>query len=893
MADKYIYFFGGGKADGDAGMRDVLGGKGANLAEMNHLGIPVPPGFTIATEMCFTYYRNKNTLPPALIEEIRENMKKVEAVRGMKFGDPANPLLLSVRSGAPVSMPGMMDTVLNLGLNNETVEGMIKLFDNEAFPLDSYRRFVQMFANVVMGIEMEIFEFILADVKERKGKTYDNELEGEDLREIVTLYLKAYEEQTGQVFPADPFKQLELSIGAVFNSWYAKRAVKYRQLNRIPDDMGTAVNVQAMVFGNLNDRSATGVAFTRDPATGDNRFFGEFLVKAQGEDVVAGIRTPKPINIVQKMDDQVLSMEEEMPELYGQLVAIYQKLERHYKEMQDLEFTIEDGTLYLLQTRTGKRTAQAALKIAVDMVAEGLKTEEEALISLEAEQLDQLLHPVIDPEEAVEVTARGLPASPGAAVGQIVFTAEEAEKAASVGQKVILVRDETSPEDVGGMNAAQGILTAKGGMTSHAAVVARGMGKCCVAGCSDIRIGDDKLHFAGSETVLTRGDYLTLNGTTGDVIVGQVRLISREIGDHFAVVMAWADKHRKLDVRTNADTPKDALQARKFGAQGIGLCRTEHMFFGEERLPIARALILRALILASNDAERNAAIEKLMPFQQKDFEELFRVMEGLPVTIRLLDPPLHEFIPKEEQEFEAMSKQLGIPAERIRFEAKSLQEMNPMLGHRGCRLGITFPEIYRMQVRAIFRAAVDVLSEGITVQPEVMIPLVGHVKEFITLKAMVVEEADRVLKEAGASCAYHVGTMIEVPRAAVTADQIGAEADFFSFGTNDLTQMGYGLSRDDMGKFLPAYLKNNIFTEDPFQVLDEAGIGQLVRIGVEKGRGIKADLKIGICGEHGGEPRSIDFCHRTGLDYVSCSPYRVPIARLAAARSAVLEKQKG
>ena len=887
MAEKYIYFFGGGKADGDTHLRDLLGGKGANLAEMINMGIPVPPGLTISTKMCFTYYKNNRKLPEILHDEIRENMAKVEAVKEMKFGDPSRPLLVSVRSGAPVSMPGMMDTVLNLGLNSETVEGMSKLFKNESFVLDSYRRFIQMFGNVVMDIEHRNFESILEKIKRKKNIIFDNELQTQDLKEIVNQYLDVFKDQTGQEFPSDPYKQLELSIGAVFGSWYNKRAVTYRKLNRIPDDMGTAVNVQAMVFGNLNNNSATGVAFTRDPATGENVFYGEYLINAQGEDVVAGIRTPNPINKAQEDHTDLPSLEEEMPEIYHQLIEIYKTLERRYKEMQDLEFTIEDGKLYLLQTRTGKRTAQAALRIAVEMVSEGLKNKDEAILSLDPEQLDQLLHPMLDPSENYEVVARGLPASPGAAMGKIVFTAEEAEAAALTGVKVVLVREETSPEDIGGMDAAQGILTAKGGMTSHAAVVARGMGKCCVAGCSEIRIEGERLYFITTDKVLERGDVISLNGSTGEVIIGEVKLMTPKLSDHFAIVMGWTDKFRRLGVRANADAPKDAGQALGFGAEGIGLCRTEHMFFGDERLPL-----VRAMILASGDEERNRAVEKLMPFQQKDFEELFRVMDGLPVTIRLLDPPLHEFIPHEDREFEDLAQELDIPVERLKRSARGLQESNPMLGHRGCRLGITFPVIYRMQARAVFSAAVKLLKEGLTILPEVMIPLVGHVNEFVTLKALVIEEADKIIGSAGVACVYKVGTMIEIPRAALTADQIGAESQFFSFGTNDLTQMGFGLSRDDMGNFLPDYLKQGIFALDPFQVLDREGIGQLVEIGVEKGRQANPELKIGICGEHGGEARSIDFFHNAGLDYVSCSPFRVPIARLAAARSALLEKKE-
>jgi len=873
---KFVYFFGGGKAEGKAEMKELLGGKGANLAEMTNLKVPVPPGFTISTEVCDLYYKNNNQYPKGLKEEVESNLKKLEKTLGKEFGNRDNPLLVSVRSGAAISMPGMMDTVLNLGLNDEVVEGLEKISGNKRFVWDSYRRFIQMFGNVVMGVEHEAFEKILDEQKEKKGVKLDIELNDEDLKEIVSEYKKLYKKHTREDFPQDPMKQMWKSIDAVFGSWNNKRAIKYREINDIKGLLGTAVNVQTMVFGNFGDSSGTGVCFTRDPSTGENKFYGEYLMNAQGEDVVAGIRTPESLD----------EMKNEMPDKYKQLDEIRLKLEKHYREMQDMEFTIESGTLYMLQTRTGKRTAQAAVKIAVDMVKEKLIDKKTAVMRVSPAQLDQLLHPMIDPNEKVKVIAKGLPASPGAAVGQIVFTAQQAEEEAAKGKSVILVRIETSPEDIGGMNVAKGILTARGGMTSHAAVVARGMGKCCVAGCSAVHITDESVcEIAGKK--FKGGDFITLNGSTGEVIEGRVTLIEPEPTGDFAELMTWADEIRKLKVRTNADTPHDAENARKLGAEGIGLCRTEHMFFEGNRIDS-----VREMILSEDEAGRRKALKKLLPMQQGDFEEIFEVMDGLPVTIRLLDPPLHEFLPHTDEEIKELAHSMGVPLEKLKQKVESLKEFNPMLGHRGCRLGITYPEIYEMQVEAIFRAACAMQKRGITIEPEVMIPLIGTEKELSILRELTVQTAKRIIEESGVKLKYMVGTMIEIPRAALVADKIAKIAEFFSFGTNDLTQMTFGYSRDDAGVFLPDYIGKGILEKDPFQVLDQEGVGELVKLGIERGRKARKDLKVGICGEHGGEPSSVEFCHSVGMNYVSCSPFRVPIARLAAAQSVVKKQYK-
>ena len=874
MADKkYVYFFGGGNADGRADMKELLGGKGANLAEMTSIGIPVPPGFTLSTEVCESYYENNKQYPPELKEEVENSLKRLEELTGKKLGDPENPLLVSVRSGAAVSMPGMMDTVLNLGTNDEAVKGLEKMAGNRRFAWDSYRRFIQMFGNVVMDVEHEEFEKLLDARKKAKSVKLDTELTAEDLMEVVSGYKNLYKEKTGGNFPQDPRVQLWKSIDAVFGSWNNARAIKYREINDIKGLLGTAVNVQTMVYGNYGEGSGTGVCFSRDPSTGKKYFFGEYLMNAQGEDVVAGIRTPESLD----------EMKKEIPDKYKQLDDIKDKLEIHYKDMQDMEFTIEKGTLYMLQTRTGKRTAQSAIKIAVDMVKEGLIDKNTAIMRVSPDQLNQLLHPMIDPNTDVKAIGKGLPASPGAAVGEIVFTAKEAEAEAAKGKDVILVRIETSPEDIGGMNVARGILTARGGMTSHAAVVARGMGKCCVAGCSDLHIlNESECEIGGIK--LNAGDYITLNGTAGEVIKGQVHLVEPEPTGDFAELMSWADEVRTLKVRTNADTPSDAENALKLGAEGIGLCRTEHMFFEGNRIDT-----VREMILAEDEAGRRKALKKLLPMQQGDFEGIFKVMNGLPVTIRLLDPPLHEFLPHKEEDIEALAKNMGVSPDKLKKKVESLKEFNPMLGHRGCRLGITYPEIYEMQVEAIFLAACSILKKGIKVEPEVMIPLIGTVQEFELLRDMTVKTADRIIKENNAELKYLVGTMIEIPRAALVADKIAEVAEFFSFGTNDLTQLTFGYSRDDAGVFLPEYIEKGILEKDPFQVLDQTGVGELVEIGIERGRKSRKDLKIGICGEHGGDPESVEFCHRIGMNYVSCSPFRVPIARLAAAWAQINE----
>eukprot|EP00033_Pygsuia_biforma_P000229 GCRY01000287.1.p1 GENE.GCRY01000287.1~~GCRY01000287.1.p1 ORF type:complete len:898 (+),score=266.42 GCRY01000287.1:43-2694(+) len=881
---KRVYTFANGKAEGNAEMRDVLGGKGANLAEMTNLGIPVPPGFTISCDECNAFYRNGSKLSEDLKKEVLDNLKKVEEILGKKFGDKENPLLFSVRSGARVSMPGMMDTVLNLGLNRETLQALVKKTGNERFAWDSFRRFIQMYSNVVLGMEGEILEHIIDEKKKALGIKFDTDFTVDHLKELVEVYLPKVKEVTGVDFPMDPTEQLFTAIAAVFQSWNIPRAIAYRKLNGISDEWGTAVNCQSMVFGNMGDTSATGVAFTRDPKTGEHCFFGEFLVNAQGEDVVAGIRTPMPIN---HADKTVKSLETVMPEEYAQLVKIQNTLENHFRDMQDLEFTIEEKKLWLLQTRNGKRTAKAAVKIAVDLVNEGLITKEQAILRVAPASLDQLLHPTLDTAAKKEKIASGLPASPGAACGSVVFTAEDAAEAFEKGDKVILVRLETSPEDIEGMNAAQGILTCRGGQTSHAAVVARGMGKCCVCGCADITISGKSFSTADG-TVYKEGDFITLDGATGEVFKGKVPTVSPKLDGDFSLFMKWADEFATLKVRTNADTPKDAQVARDFGAQGIGLCRTEHMFFEADRI-----LAIRQMILSHDREAREVALAKLLPYQRGDFYGLFKAMTGLPVTIRLLDPPLHEFLPDihDQKAVQAVATELGVSAEVLTEKIESLHEVNPMLGHRGCRLGCTLPEITAMQSRAIFEAACDLQKEGTTVVPEVMIPLIGTLAEFSNQKKIIVEVAEKVMAEKNVKVDYLVGTMIEIPRAAILAGQVAQEAQFFSFGTNDLTQMTYGYSRDDAGKFLPFYLDNKILPSNPFQTVDQEGVGFLMNHAVTNGRSTRSNLKCGICGEHGGDPASVKFCHKIGLNYVSCSPFRVPIARLAAAQAAIENKQ--
>ena len=869
---KYVYFFGGSESEGDATMRTLLGGKGANLAEMSNLGIPVPPGFTISTEVCKLYYENDKRYPAGLDEQIDENLAKLEATLGAKFGDTENPLLLSVRSGAAVSMPGMMDTILNLGLNDTAVQGLITKSKNKRFAYDAYRRFVQMFGNVVLNVDHDEFEHLLEEKKKAKGVTLDTELEAPDLAALVQEFKDVVRQRTGSDFPDEPRKQLDMARDAVFESSGNQRAITYRRLNDISEELGrTAVNVQAMVFGNMGGSSGTGVAFTRNPSTGANQFYGEFLMNAQGEDVVAGIRTPLPIAELRNIS----------PQVYDELVEIGLSLEMHYRDMQDVEFTIQDGKLYMLQTRSGKRTGQAAVRIAIEMVEERLIDKKTALTRVPANDLDQLLHPSVDPDANVEVIAQGLPASPGAAVGKVVFTALHAEELAAKGEKVILVRTETSPEDIGGMDAAEGILTARGGMTSHAAVVARGMGKCCVAGCSSLFINEAAAEFYAEGRRYAEGDFITLNGSTGDVLDGQVALIQPELSGQFGTLMEWADEVRSLGIRTNADTPEDATNARQFGAEGIGLCRTEHMFFG------TGIDAIREMILADNTAERQEALAKLLPHQRSDFIGIFEAMAGYPVTIRTLDPPLHEFLPKNEAEILELAGRIGIEPQKLRERVEELHEFNPMLGHRGCRLGIVYPEITEMQARAIFEAAVDVSQRGISVLPEIMIPLVGHINELSLQREVVVDAAEAVFSETNTRVEYLIGTMIELPRAALTADKIAAEAEFFSYGTNDLTQTTFGMSRDDAAKFLDDYVRNGVLEYDPFQVLDQDGVGSLLQIGSEKGRATRPDLKVGICGEHGGEPNSVKFCHGLAFDYVSCSPFRVPIARLAAAQAVI------
>lgn len=906
-APKHVYFFGGKKADGKADMKNLLGGKGANLAEMVNIGLPVPAGFTITTEVCTYYTSNNQKYPKELKAQVKKALAQVEKEMGAKFGDSKNPLLVSVRSGARASMPGMMDTILNLGLNDTTVEAMIKKTNNPRFAYDSYRRFVQMYGDVVLGLQPEDkkdidpFEAIIEKKKKAKKIELDTEFTADDLKELVEEFKKEIKKKTGHAFPTDPEEQLWGAIGAVFRSWNNERAVVYRKLNDIPVEWGTAVNVQSMVFGNMGEDSGTGVAFTRDPASGDNIFYGEYLFNAQGEDVVAGTRTPLPIAEL-KSDD---------PKVYKELIAIRSRLEKHYKDMMDIEFTIQQGKLWMLQCRVGKRTGFAAIKIAVDMVRQKLISKEDAILRIDPDQLNQLLRPIFDLKEKSkaidkgQLLTKGLNAGPGAASGKVAFTAHDAEVMAAKGDPVILVRIETSPEDIKGMNASEGILTAKGGMTSHAALVARQMGKVCVAGAGELVIDYKKgqMTVAGKKAVVKEGDYISIDGTTGEVINGQIQtkdseviqvLITKELDAKKSAVyktykdlMSWADNTRQMNVRTNADQPDQSENALAFGAEGIGLCRTEHMFFGGERI-----LAVREMILSDTEAGRKKALAKLLPHQRKDFAGIFKVMKGKPVTIRTLDPPLHEFLPHTEKEMKEVAKELNIPVAKVKSRLEALAEFNPMLGFRGCRLGVSYPEITEMQARAIFEAAVQVAKKGIKVFPEIMIPLVGHVNELKLQEAIVRRVAEEVFKAKGKRVNYLVGTMIELPRAAITADQIAENAEFFSFGTNDLTQTTFGLSRDDAGTFLPAYVERDILPRDPFEALDQIGVGELVKIGTEKGRSVKADLKVGICGEHGGEPSSIDFCHRTGLNYVSCSPFRLPIARLAAARAALLNPRK-
>ena len=872
-AKQHVYRFGAGRAEGNKGMKALLGGKGANLAEMSAIGLPVPPGFTITTEACRHYVEHGQAWPDGLEAEVRGGLRHVEEILGKALGDPQNPLLVSVRSGAAVSMPGMMDTVLNLGLNDAVVDGLARQTGNPRFAYDAYRRFIDMFGDVVMGVRHARFEEAIEHLKQERGVEDDVELTTDDLRELVDRYKAIYRRHTGHMFPSDPQEQLRFAINAVFDSWDSSRAVKYRKINKITGLIGTAVNVQAMVFGNMGETSGTGVCFTRNPATGENKLYGEFLVNAQGEDVVAGIRTPEPIS----------RMEQKLPAAYEELVGLTGRLERHYENMQDIEFTVEEGQLFILQTRNGKRTGNAALRIAVEMVEAGLTEQEKAVRDLvEPGHLDQLLHKRFKDEESYQgdVLGQGLPASPGAAVGQVVFTADEAEAWRDDGKPVILVRIETSPEDVGGMDAAEGILTSRGGMTSHAAVVARGWGKPCVAGCGDIVINYKNKTFTNGRVTIREGDWISINGSTGEVIQGQQDLVDPEFSGDFETFMSWVDAYRTLGVRTNADAPADAEKAIEFGAEGIGLCRTEHMFFEGDRIQK-----VRRMILASDEGERRAALAELLPVQKEDFRGIFRAMAGKPVTVRLLDPPLHEFLPHDAEGQQDMADRLGVPVEKIRAKVAALDEFNPMLGHRGCRLGITYPEITEMQARAILEAAVELHEEGVAVLPEIMVPLIGTVEEFADQKRVIRDTAETVFAEKGARVDYLIGTMIEIPRAALTADRIAEEAEFFSFGTNDLTQMTFGYSRDDAGTFLPFYVDRKILRNDPFQVLDREGVGQLVRMGTERGRQAKPDLKVGICGEHGGEPSSVAFCYEVGMDYVSCSPFRVPIARLSAAQA--------
>ena len=875
MSKKYVYLF----SEGDSSMKNLLGGKGVNLCEMTKIGVPVPQGFIVSTEACNQYYEDGKVLAKSIEQEVYETMTKLEAITGKEFGGKTNPLLVSVRSGARVSMPGMMDTILNLGLNDEVVEVIAKSTNNERFAYDSYRRFIQMFSDVVMGIEKKEFEHLMDVMKEKKGVKLDTELDANDLKELVRQFKDHYKKEKGEDFPSDPKKQLIEAVVAVFRSWNNPRAIVYRRMNDYPSSWGTAVNVQEMVFGNKGDQSGTGVAFSRNPSTGENKIFAEYLMNAQGEDVVAGIRTPEPIETLEKRN----------PAIYKEFMDIVEKLEKHYKDMQDMEFTIEEGKLYFLQTRNGKRTAQAALKIAVDLVEEKLINKEEAILKVEPKQLDTLLHPTFDPQVIKNSTAitKGLPASPGAATGKIAFTAQEAKERAANGEQVVLIRLETSPEDIEGMVAAQGVLTVRGGMTSHAAVVARGMGTCCVAGCGDIKIDEEAKTLEVNGKTYTANDYISIDGSTGNVYGEQIKTVAPEISGYFETFMTWADEIRKLRVRTNADTPKDAEQAIKFGAEGIGLCRTEHMFFEADRIPV-----VREMIVSKTEEQRRAALEKLLPMQRKDFEGLYEAMQGYPVTIRFLDPPLHEFLPHKDEEIRELAKEMGLTFEELKATVEDLHEFNPMMGHRGCRLSVSYPEIAEMQTRAVIEAAINVnKNKGLNLVPEIMIPLVGEIKELKYVKDVVVKTAEKVMEEKGVKLEYMVGTMIEIPRAALTADEIAKEAEFFSFGTNDLTQMTFGFSRDDAARFLADYYDKQIYESDPFARIDETGVGQLVQIAVEKGKKTRPNIKLGICGEHGGDPSSIEFCHNVGLNYVSCSPFRVPVARLAAAQAQVKNKK--
>ena len=876
MSKKFVYMF----SEGDASMKNLLGGKGSNLAEMTKLGLPIPQGFTVTTEACTDYYNQGKKVTDEIQAEIFASLKKLEEIQGKKFGDESDPLLVSVRSGARASMPGMMDTILNLGLNDKAVAGFAAKTGNPRFAYDSYRRFIQMFSDVVMEMSKTFFDGILDKVKEEKGAKYDTDLTAEDLQEVIAKYKSIYKEKMGEDFPQDPKVQLMEAVKAVFRSWDNPRAIVYRRMNDIPGDWGTAVNVQAMVFGNRGNTSGTGVAFTRNPSTGENKIYGEYLINAQGEDVVAGIRTPQPIS----------RLKEDMPEAYEQFMTIAKKLEDHYRDMQDMEFTIEDKKLYFLQTRNGKRTAPAALQIACDLVDEGKITEEEAVLRIEAKSLDQLLHPTFNPAalKAGEVIGEALPASPGAAAGKVYFTAEDAKKAhVEKGERVILVRAETSPEDIEGMHAAEGILTARGGMTSHAAVVARGMGTACVSGLGELKINEEEGYFELAGKVVKKGDYISLDGSTGKVYLGDIKTEEASISGNFERIMKWADKYRKLRVRTNADTPADTKNAVKLGAEGIGLCRTEHMFFAPDRIPK-----IRKMILSETVEGREAALAELLSFQKADFKAMYETLAGMPMTVRYLDPPLHEFVPTAEADIVALAQDMGLTVEHVKATIESLHEFNPMMGHRGCRLAVTYPEIARMQTRAVMEAAIEVKNEkGYDIVPEIMIPLVGEKKELKYVKDVVVETAEAVKKEKGSDIQYHIGTMIEIPRAALLANEIAEEAEFFSFGTNDLTQMTFGFSRDDAGKFLDAYYKAKIYESDPFARLDQNGVGQLVKMAVEKGKATRPNIKLGICGEHGGDPSSVEFCHEIGLSYVSCSPFRVPIARLAAAQAALKDKK--
>ena len=879
MSKKYVYLF----KEGNANMRELLGGKGANLAEMTNLGLPIPQGFTVTTEACTEYYNDGKRINEEIQEKIFAALKKLEEIQGKKFGDNNDPLLVSVRSGARASMPGMMDTILNLGLNDVAVEGFAAKTGNPRFAYDSYRRFIQMYSDVVMEVPKSFFEKIIDEVKAAKGVHFDTELTTEDLKELVKRFKEVYKNaMNGEEFPQDPVDQLMGAVKAVFRSWDNPRAIVYRRMNDIPGDWGTAVNVQAMVFGNMGETSGTGVAFTRNPSTGEKGIYGEYLINAQGEDVVAGVRTPQPIT----------KLAEDLPECYKEFMELATKLENHYRDMQDMEFTIQEGKLYFLQTRNGKRTAPAAIKIACDLVDEGMIDEKEAVLRIEAKSLDQLLHPTFDKDslKAGEVIGEALPASPGAAAGKVVFTAEEAKELGKggKGERVVLVRLETTPEDIEGMVAAQGILTVRGGMTSHAAVVARGMGTCCVSGCGEIKINEEAKEFELGGYTFHEGDYISLDGTTGKIYKGDIKTVEASVSGNFGRIMGWADKYRQLGVRTNADNPRDTKNAVRLGAEGIGLCRTEHMFFDEERIPKIRKMILSETVEA-----REAALNELIPFQKGDFKAMYKELKGLPMTVRYLDPPLHEFLPTEEEDIIALAKDMGVTVEHLKAKCSELHEFNPMMGHRGCRLAVTYPEIAKMQTRALMEAAIEVKAEdGYDIVPEIMIPLVGEKKELKFVKDVVIETAEQVKKEKGSDIEYHIGTMIEIPRAALLADEIAEEAEFFSFGTNDLTQMTFGFSRDDAGKFLDSYYKAKIYEQDPFAKLDQKGVGQLVKMAVEKGKATRPNIKLGICGEHGGEPSSVEFCHNTGLTYVSCSPFRVPIARLAAAQAAIKNPRK-